>query len=138
MQGLRLIGGATWLDTEITRSEDAALVGRSAIGVPDFQASANVEWDVGFAPGLTLEGRVVHAGEQPVDGLNTIELDSWTRFDAGARYAFEASGTPLTLRARIENVSDEDQWVAVGGFPSSNYLTLGAPRTFRLSITADF
>lgn len=136
--GLRLIGGATWLDTEITRSQDAALVGRSAIGVPDFQASANVEWDVGFAPGLTLDGRVVHAGEQPVDGLNTIELDSWTRFDAGARYAFEASGTPLTLRARIENVADEDQWVAVGGFPGSNYLTLGAPRTFRLSITADF
>ena len=58
--------------------------------------------------------------------------------DAGVRYAFEAGERPLTLRARVENLADEDQWVAVGGYPGSNYLTLGAPRTFRLSVSTEF
>ncbi len=136
--GLRLIGGATWLDTEINQSLNPALEGNSAIGVPDFQINANVEWDVPGLDGLTLEGRAVHTGSQPASADNTVELDSWTRFDAGVRYAFEAGGKPLTVRARVENVADEDQWVAVGGYPGSNYLTLGAPRTYRLSISAEF
>ena len=136
--GLRLLGGATWLDAEMTRTAGGALDGRAPIGAPEFQTNLNLEWDVPAVAGLTLEGRVVHTGEQYVDAANTVELDSWTRFDAGVRYAFEAVGRPLTLRARVENLADEDQWVAVGGYPGANYLTLGAPRTFSVSISADF
>ena len=136
--GLRLIGGATWLDAEINRSLTAANAGKSAIGVPDFQANLNVEWDVPMVSGLTVEGRAVHTGAQPANATNTLELESWTRFDAGVRYAFTAGVKPVTLRARVENVADEDQWVAVGGYPGSNYLTLGAPRTLRLSVSTEF
>ncbi|MFA4949385.1 TonB-dependent receptor [Brevundimonas sp.] len=128
--GLRLIGGASWLDTEIVSTE--------AIGVPDFQANANVEWDVPQFAGLTLEGRAVFTGEQQVNEANTVQLDSWTRFDAGLRYVTQVADRPVTLRARVENLADEDQWVAVGGFPGANYLTLGAPRTLRLSLSTDF
>lgn len=136
--GLRLIGGATWLDAEINRSLTAANAGKSAIGVPDFQANLNVEWDVPMVSGLTVEGRAVHTGAQPANATNTLELESWTRFDAGVRYAFVAGDKPVTLRARVENVADKDQWVAVGGYPGSNYLTLGAPRTLRLSVSTEF
>ncbi len=138
VQGLRVLGGATWLDAEITRALDASLDGKSAIGVPDFQANLNVEWDVPMVSGLTVEGRAVHTGAQPANATNTLELESWTRFDAGVRYAFVAGDQPVTLRARVENVADEDQWVAVGGYPGSNYLTLGAPRTLRLSVSTEF
>jgi iron complex outermembrane receptor protein len=138
IDGLRLIGGATWLDAEVKRSLTAANEGKSAIGVPDVQTNLNVEWDVPGLSGLTLEGRVVHTSAQAANAANTLELDAWTRFDAGVRYAFEAGQRPLTLRARVENVADEDQWVAVGGYPGSNYLTLGAPRTLSLSISAEF
>jgi iron complex outermembrane receptor protein len=138
IDGLRLIGGATWLNAEVKRSLTAANEGKSAIGVPDVQTNLNVEWDVPGLSGLTLEGRVVHTSAQAANAANTLELDAWTRFDAGVRYAFEAGGRPLTLRARVENVADEDQWVAVGGYPGSNYLTLGAPRTLSLSISAEF
>lgn len=136
--GLRLIGGATWLNTEINQALNPTLEGKAAIGVPDFQINANVEWDVPGLDGLTLEGRAIHTGSQAASADNTVELDNWTRFDAGVRYAFEAGGKPLTVRARVENVADEDQWVAVGGYPGSNYLTLGAPRTYRLSVSAEF
>ena len=54
------------------------------------------------------------------------------------RYETEAMGRPLALRARVENLADEDQWVAVGGYPGANYLTLGAPRTLRLSVSTEF
>ena len=136
--GVRLLGGATWLDAELTRTAGGALDGTTPIGVPEFQANLNAEWDVPGLSGLTLEGRAVFTGEQAVDAANAVTLDSWTRFDAGVRYAFEAGGKPLTLRGRVENLADEDQWVAVGGYPGANYLTLGAPRTFRLSISAEF
>jgi len=129
VEGLRLIGGAALLDTETP-------AGTSAIGVPDYQTNLNVEWDVAALAGLTLEGRVVHTGPQAVSA--TVDLDSWTRLDAGVRYAFEAGDRPVTLRARVENLADEDQWVAAGGYPGANYLTLGAPRTFRVSISTDF
>ena len=138
VEGLRLLGGATWLDAEITRALNPSLDGKSVIGVPDFQANLNLEWDVRAVDGLTLEGRLVHTGAQPANGANTAELDAWTRLDAGVRYDFVAGDRDMTLRARVENLADEDQWVAVGGYPGSNYLTLGAPRTFTVSLSADF
>lgn len=139
VDGLRLIGGATWLDSEIKDALVASQEGKTPTGVPEFQASLNAEWDVHAVEGLTLEGRVVHTGPQQANIENTAELDSWTRLDAGARYTFVAGDRPVTLRARVENLTDENQWVAVGGYSTTaNYLTLGAPRTFRVSISTDF
>jgi iron complex outermembrane recepter protein len=132
VEGLRLLGGATWLDAEIKQS------GRTPIGVPEFQGNINVEWDVPQVIGLTLEGRFIHTGEQQASATADFTLDSWTRLDAGVRYAADIAGRPVTLRARVENLADEDQWVAVGGYPGANYLTLGAPRTLRLSLSTDF
>lgn len=137
-EGLRVLGGATWLDAKVNHALDATLEGKSPIGVPDFQANVNVEWDIKAAPGLTVEGRMVHTGSQPANGANTVHLAAFTRFDAGVRYAFEAGGKAMTVRARVENLGNKDQWVAVGGYPNANYLTLGAPRTLRLSLTTDF
>ncbi len=136
--GLRVLGGWTWLDAELTRTAGGALDGNRPIGTPELQGNLNVEWDVPQLEGLTLEGRFVYTGEQPVDAANAVELDSWTRFDAGVRYEADVAGRPITLRARVENLADEDQWVAVGGYPGANYLTPGAPRTLRLSVSTDF
>jgi iron complex outermembrane receptor protein len=136
--GLRVLGGWTWLDAEMTRTAGGALDGNRPIGTPELQGNVNVEWDVPQVAGLTLEGRMVYTGEQPVDAANTVELDSWTRFDAGLRYAADLAGRPVTLRARVENLADEDHWVAVGGYPGANYLTLGASRTLRVSLSTDF
>ncbi|RZJ39614.1 MAG: TonB-dependent receptor, partial [Brevundimonas sp.] len=138
VDGLRVLGGWTFLDAELIQTATPALEGKTAIGSPRTQGNLNVEWDVPQFQGLTVEGRVVYTGEQEVNAENTVQLDSWTRFDAGVRYAFEVSGRELTARARVENIADEDQWVAVGGYPGANYLTLGAPRTLSISVSAAF
>jgi iron complex outermembrane recepter protein len=138
MPGLRVLGGATVLNAERERTQGGTFDGKTAIGVPERQANLNVEYDLPALPGLTLDGRLVYTGEQFANEANTLELDAWTRLDLGVRYSFETQGRPLTLRARVENVTDESDWLSAGGYPGANYLVLGAPRTFILSASVDF
>ena len=137
-EGLRLLGGATWLDAKMTKTAGGVNQGKTAVGSPDLQANVNLEWDVPGLQGLTLDGRLIYTSSQYADAANTIEADSWMRFDIGARYAMTVAGKPVAIRARIDNVTDENDWVSVGGYPGSNYLVLGTPRTFILSASVDF
>jgi len=43
----------------------------------------------------------------------------------------------VTARLRLENLLDEDYWASTGGFPGSNYLVQGAPRTLSLTASID-
>ena len=138
VEGLRVIGGATFIDAELSRTQDDVNEGNAPIGVPEIQANLNAEWDVAALPGLTLDGRVVHTGDQYVNTANTVELDGWTRLDLGARYTADFAARPVTFRVRIENVTDESYWASTGGFPGANYLILGNPRTLMLSASVDF
>jgi iron complex outermembrane recepter protein len=136
-ENVRLIGGMTWLDAEYTQGGVGLKEGTSPIGTPEVQANVNVEWDLAVK-GLTLEARAMYTSSQYADTANTLELDSWTRFDLGARYATELAGRPFTVRARIDNVTNENEWISAGGFPGYGYLVLGAPRTFVVSASFDF
>lgn len=128
-RGLRLISGLALTDT--------SLAGNEVAGVPDFTANADVEWDLPFAPGVTLTGRAVHTGEQWANSTNTLRLASWTCFDLGARYVFAAGEVPVTLRLTVDNVADERYWASA--FDSfSAALLQGQPRTVKASISADF
>ena len=138
VENLRLIGGVTWLDAEFTESESGLLDGKAPIGAPEVQANVNVEWDLAALQGVTLEARAIYTSSQFADTANTLELDSWTRFDLGARYATEFMGRPMSLRARVDNVTDENDWISAGGFPGFGYMVLGAPRTFVVSASIDF
>ena len=136
--GIRLIGGLTWLDAELRKTQGGSDNGKTAIGVPDLQINANVEWDVPAMAGLTAEGRVIYTDRQFTNTANTASIPSWTRWDAGLRYHLGAGPQPVTLRARVENLTGEDYWASTGGFPGANYLVLGAPRTVILSATVAF
>ena len=77
------------------------------------------------------------SSEQFVDQANTLELDSWTRFDLGVRYVFAAAETPVTLRLSVDNVANERYWAsAFDAF--SPALLQGGPRAVKASISADF
>lgn len=138
IESVRVLGGITLLDAEATRTQGNLYDGNDAIGVPDTQINVNVEWDLPAVPNLTLESRGVYTSSQWADQANTLHVPSWSRFDVGARYAFEVAERPLSLRARIDNVTDSDDWVSAGGYPGSSYLVLGAPRTLVISASMDF
>ncbi|WP_421997914.1 TonB-dependent siderophore receptor [Reyranella sp.] len=139
LPGVRLLGGAMFLNPVLTQTQGGTTDGWIAPMSPQLNVNLSGEWDLPFVPGLTLNGRVVYTGSQYIDTLfPRRSLPAWTRFDLGARYAFDnpaAKGKLLVARLNVENVLDANYWA--GGFSAST-LSLGAPRTFRLSLTADF
>lgn len=139
MQGLRVLGGLTLLDAEQRRTAGGASDGNDAIGVPRRQANLGAEWDVPGVRGLALNARLIHTGRQYADGANLQAVPAWTRLDLGARYLMDlGSGRVLTLRGRIDNLTNKSYWASAGGYPGSGYLVVGAPRTFVLTGTVDF
>ncbi|MNL89246.1 Ferrichrome receptor FcuA precursor [compost metagenome] len=61
-------------------------------------------------------------------------MPAWTRFDVGARYAMNINRTPVTFRATVENVFNKHYWLSA----AREGLTVAAPRTLLLSVTAEF
>lgn len=128
---LRFMSSAVLSDAKV--KSVTAIDGNDAVGVPDFTANLGLEWDTHWVQGLSLNTRVIHTSDAQYNGANTLNVPSWTRYDIGARYATQAAGKPVVLRANLENVSDKDYWLQSGGF-----LTIAAPRTLVLSATVDF
>ena len=136
--GVRVLGGLTFLDAKQRETGSSTTDGKRVIGVPRFQSTLGVEWDVPGVQGLALDGRMVHTGSSYAAATNTLRVPSWTRFDAGARYVMDVQGHMVTLRARVDNLFDRNYWASVGGYPDNGYLVLGAPRTFSLSASIEF
>lgn len=135
MPNVRLLGGVMFLDAELTKTNSATTKGNQAVGTPEMSINLTAEWDTPFAPGLTLSGTVNHVSEQYVNTTNTLDIPDSTTLDLGLRYKTIFAETPVTFRATIQNVTDEDYWAGVNEF---SMVSVGAPRTALLSVTADF
>ena len=134
----KVLGGLTWLDARQHGTGVAATEGKRTLGIARVQANLGAEWEVPALQGLALDARVVHTGKVFADSANTLRVPAWTRLDAGARYLFEVQGTLLTLRARIDNLTNRKYWASAGGYPDQSYLVVGQPRSVNLSLAADF
>jgi len=138
IEGVRLLGGAMLLNAVLTKTQGGVTDGWIAPNSPGVQLNLAGEWDLPFVRGLTLNGRVIYTGSQYIDTTwPRRSLPEWTRFDLGAWYAFDNPGSKgklLVARFNVDNVLDANYWA--GGFFGG--LILGQPRTFRLSLTADF
>jgi iron complex outermembrane receptor protein len=140
MEGVRVLGGAMFLDAVLTKTQGGLTDGWTAPFSPGLQLNLAGEWDLPFARGLTLNGRVIYTASQYIDTtFPRRSLPDWTRFDLGARYTFDnarsPTGRPVVIRFNVENVLDTDYWAGGG---ASYAMYLGAPRTFRLALTSDF
>lgn len=137
-KAVRILGGVTFLDAKQRETEGGTNDGNRVIGVPKVQANIGVEWDVPGIQGFSLDSQIVATGSSYADAANNQRVPGWARLDLGARYMMEVNGKLLTLRARVDNVTDRDYWASVGGYPGNGYLTEGAPRTFTVSASMDF
>ncbi|MFN4281246.1 MAG: TonB-dependent siderophore receptor [Alphaproteobacteria bacterium] len=133
-EDVRVLGGVMLIDAELTKTANGVNQGNTAPGVADMRAVLGGEWDTPFMRGLTLSGRVLYTSSQYINNANTQSIPSWTRLDLGVRYKFENAEVPLTLRFNVDNVFDKSFWETSDGFSAS----AAAPRTFFLSMTADF
>ncbi|MGJ7551012.1 TonB-dependent siderophore receptor [Pseudomonas alloputida] len=139
LDGVRLLGGVMYIDSELTDTVNGAFDGNRAPATPEYNVNLGAEWDVPGVNGLTLTARGIHSSSQYLDQDNSKQIDGWERFDLGARYAFKVDATEVTLRASVENVMDERYWASAGASDDSEPgLTLSTPRTYLLSATLGF
>lgn len=136
MRGVRLLGGLMLLDATMEKTQGGLNDGKRARGAPRANLNLGAEWDVPAVAGLTLTGRAVHTTREYIDVTNTEarSIPAWTRYDLGARYATKAGNMPVVLRLNVDNVLDKNYWAAA----SRGVLTMGSPRTVRLSASFDF
>lgn len=132
--GLRLFGGATFLDPTIENSQNGAFDGKDAVGVPRVRGNLFVEYDVAAFKGLTLMAGAFYTGETFANSLNTQVVPSFITGDLGFKYTTLVEGNEATLRFYAQNFTGEDYWVTVG----SGALALGTPRAFKLDMSMKF
>jgi iron complex outermembrane receptor protein len=138
-EGVRVLGGAMFLEPILTQTQDGLNDGWQAFGTPNMQLNLAGEWDLPFARGVTVNGRMIYTGAQYIDtSYPRRTIPDWARFDVGARYTFDnarsPTGKPVTLRFNVENLFDASYWAT----SFYGYLVQGTPRTFKLSATANF
>ncbi|MEB6589738.1 MULTISPECIES: TonB-dependent receptor [Pseudomonas] len=139
VQGVRVLGGVMYIDSELTDTIGGAYDGNRAPATPEYNVNLGAEWDVPGVNGLTLTARGIHSSSQYLDQNNSKQIDGWERYDLGARYAFKVDTTQVTLRASVENVLDDRYWSSAGASDDSEPgLTLSTPRTYLLSATVAF
>ncbi|MCX2888593.1 TonB-dependent receptor [Pseudomonas sp. DCB_BI] len=139
VQGVRVLGGVMYIDSELTDTVGGAYDGNRAPATPEYNVNLGAEWDVPGVNGLTLTARGIHSSSQYLDQNNSKQIDGWERYDVGARYAFKVDATEVTLRASVENVLDDRYWSSAGASDDSEPgLTLSTPRTYLLSATVGF
>jgi iron complex outermembrane receptor protein len=132
---VRVLGGVAYTRAEQSRASKTDNNGRTAPGVPKWTANLGAEWSQPWLSGLVFDGRATYTSAQYLDAANTLEIPSWVRWDAGARYATRIAGKAVVLRGEIINLLDRNYY---SGRFGENYATLGSPRTFKLSASVDF
>ncbi|WP_454691585.1 TonB-dependent siderophore receptor [Achromobacter aloeverae] len=132
--GLRVLGGVTYLQGRLTKTQDGLYDGNQAPGSPPWSANLGLDWDVPGVSGLALNSRVIYTSAQYLDNANSVKLPPWTVLDLGARYATKLGGKDVVFRANVNNVFDKHYW----GVYANGGAIVGAPRTFWLSASIDF
>ena len=134
---LRLLGGISYIDSELTRTQGGRFDGNDATGVPELAAVLNLEWDTSFLSGLTLTARAEHRDSQYIRLDNSLKIPSYELYAIGARYKQSIGDQQFTFRMNIDNLLNKDYWNTFA-VSHSNYLYLGSPRRINLSMSMDF
>jgi len=134
-EALTVVAGAVLMQPRVTGTAvENGSVGDKPIGQTDRNVRVDVEYRAPLLPGLSFDAAITNYGERTasLDGVNRIP--GYTVLDLGARYRFDFTNMPATLRFLAENITDEFSWDIYG--PNSFGLTEGG-RRFSAQLTVD-
>nr|WP_284739373.1 TonB-dependent siderophore receptor [Rhizobium sp. CG5] len=128
---LELIGAISLLDTEVSKSSDASIIGNRPQAVPRYYGSlwANYTIDTGALDGLSIGGGLRFVGSSYSNDANTVKADGYTLLDAALRYDFGARNPSLKgLQAtlNVTNLLDKEYYSSCS---SEYYCQYGNGRT---------
>ncbi|QUX95339.1 TonB-dependent siderophore receptor [Marinomonas sp. CT5] len=134
VDNIRLMGGLTHIDAELTSTKGGTNDGNQSAGVAKWQAKLGAEWDTPYIENLTLIVNANSLSKQYLESDNKRSIPGYTLFGLGARYATSVNQLPITIRANINNLTDKDTWTTA----SYNALGLVEGRSLTLSASMDF
>lgn len=131
-----LVASALFLDAEIVSvgAGNAGELGKTPENTPRQTLSLFAEYRVPQVAGLAVSAGAYHVGKRMVNNLNQAELDRYTTFSLGTRYATRWAGTPVSLQANLDNATGREYWSSTG----NGLLGAGLPRTLRVAAKFDF
>lgn len=121
---LSLLGGFTWLDTEI-KKQNPQLEGKRPPLVAQKMFKLFAEYTIPEHEALSISAGFNHTAKSYADTENTDKLPAYTLFNIGSRYQFNLKDNPLTLRLNVNNLFNKHYW--------ANESILGDPRTIVVS-----
>jgi iron complex outermembrane receptor protein len=133
---INVVTSYTFIDSKITRDNNAAVLGKRFRNVSDLNGSVLVtkaldEW----IPGLTIGAGVVAKSDAYADLQNKVKLPAYARVDLLAKYKFTIDVIGFEAQLNIKNLLDTTY------YPSSdspNGITVGAPLSVFGSLRATF
>ncbi len=128
--------GIAIMDSETLESYDADNVGKPKANFAEKSANAQLRYQL--TPAFAFGGTATYSSEifggQPDAGSSgDIELPSYTVYDLFASYQFNKN---LSLRANIQNVTDEEYYTAV--YRGGSIVYLGDARSANLTLNYKF
>jgi iron complex outermembrane receptor protein len=145
---LTLSGSASWNDSKLKENVPTsataflATKGKKLVETPEWQYSLRADFDFTDDFRAGIQGKYVD--KRPSTDLNNEFTPSYTVVDLDASYKFELNGFVKTLEAQLNvvNLLDEEYFGSIssgtGVGTNLGQFALGAPRTFILSLKADF
>jgi iron complex outermembrane receptor protein len=132
---LSLYASGQYLDAEVRRSNNAAVIGKTPENTPEWTGSLYAEYRPDALPGFAIGGGAFYVSERAVNALNQAFVDGYTTYSASLRYTFE-DVTPggLTLQLNADNLTNERYWSTAG----NNLLGVGLPRQLKLTARVGF
>lgn len=134
--GFSVIGSYAYFNALITK-DTKGNQGNTMPNVPTHSANlwgkydrgtAKQGWGVGFGANIR--------SERQANNENTRQLPGYAIFNAMAEYRFAVNDTLLKAKLNVDNLTDKIYWDhATPNWGGAYY---GTPRTFRVSISADF
>lgn len=125
LEGFSVIGAASWMDSEVTKSNNG-YIGKQLAMVPDWTAAlwADYTFQTGGLEGLSLAAGVRYNGESYGDSANLYLIPGYTLWDAAIRYDVGQHGAVDTQFAlNVSNLADKRFVSTCGGVSSCYYGT---------------
>lgn len=112
----------------------SANIGKRVAGAPRRMAAVRAAYAVPAVEGLELSADAKHTGDVMLNPGNTVKIAAHTLLNLGANYRFRLGGSLATVRASINNATNERFWE----YQYANWIKPADPRTFSLSATLAF
>ena len=128
--------GLTLMQPKVSGTSVAGVNGAHALNTPKLRANGLISYKPAILTGTQVSALWHYVGPRPATTDGRVELPSYHRFDLGFQHDRKlGQARGLSLRFFVENIFDHAYWRDAADFLGDGYLTAGAPRTFKLSLT---